>query len=341
MNAPRLRALNDDPSEGILGAKPRRPFWRQGFRLLVCFPTSLQRAWIERMDDEEYADPLGEEPLDDNVVDRIRNLGLTARSGDEQAIHDAAAALAGQPVQVPEWFRQAHGYAADYIEANADDPNVRATAQWLAGMPRSQAEQSAEEERRGAAQARARRHDKIAEARLDPSDPDWLIEQIRLEQIAKTDQLVAEGKLKPWNPGEYMRELQRKAVAGGSPLTRSQLIEMTRSGYAYWLQEKSKPRRQRPRRPRTRDPIFELITNPPDRQCGYVDGIGYFCALYSELSLTVICRTCGKVPAQVCLEHFDDVLRALEDEQLRCTAETAGSHQIVHIVEGRTDAAFG
>jgi len=234
---------------------------------------------------------------DDELYDPPWSDDLYALPTDEQAIYNAAAALADLPVE--------------------PSPFTRETAP---------------------SAARKRRHDKLAAARLEPENEDWLIQQIRMEQIAKTDRLVVNGKLKPWDPDEYMRQLQRNAIDAGAPLTQTELIARTDYGYSAWLQENSTDRPTRPKRDRT-TLCWELITTPQDRQCGYVGRSGYFCDLYSEMSLTVICKVCGKVPAQVCLDHFDLVLEAIERELLTCTAETPGSHQIVFIVEGRADVA--
>ena len=118
------------------------------------------------------------------------------------------------------------------------------------------------------AAGRKRRRAKIRSTRLvTPVEADWLIDQIRANQIAKTDALVEAGKLEPWNPGEYMRNQQRQAIADGRPLSSTELRAVTRTEYAKWLQENSRGRLTRPMRDRTTIRRLELISTPEDRQC--------------------------------------------------------------------------
>ena len=69
--------------------------------------------------------------------------------------------------------------------------------------------------------------------------------------------------------------------------------------------------------------------------CARIDHYSFDCDEPGEVALTLICRSCGPVNANVCLDCFDEVVVDLGDdgEGLLCTSETPGKHQFIHLTE--------
>ena len=97
-------------------------------------------------------------------------------------------------------------------------------------------------------------------------------------------------------------------------------------------------RDEEPRRPRRRGkpaPTFTPRLTSNGTGCARIDRYGSDCDEPGEVALTAVCRICGPVNANVCLDCFDEVVYDLAEdgEGLLCTSETPGKHQFIHLTE--------
>jgi len=95
------------------------------------------------------------------------------------------------------------------------------------------------------------------------------------------------------------------------------------------------PGRSVPRRRGKPAPTFTPRLTSKGSGCARIDRYGSDCDESGEVALTLICRSCGLIHAQVCVDCFDEVVVDLgeDGEGLLCTSETPGRHQFIHLTE--------
>ena len=72
------------------------------------------------------------------------------------------------------------------------------------------------------------------------------------------------------------------------------------------------------------DMYTEIDTSKVDTRCGLIDWLLGDCYKEYEVLLKLICRTCGEVMSQVCVDCFWKVPTSVGTDELRCTAQTPG-----------------
>jgi hypothetical protein len=136
----------------------------------------------------------------------------------------------------------------------------------------------------------------------------------------------------PWDEEPFENTLQEQLTAMRREVMET-VAALRRSHVPVGVRRRFE--RSGPRRCGKPAPTFTPRLISKGTECARIDRYGSDCDEPGEVALTLICRSCGPVHAQICLECFDEVVYDLTEdgEGLLCTSETPGRHEIVHLTE--------